>query len=246
MIKFFRKIRQKLLTENKFSKYLIYAIGEIVLVVIGILIALQINNWNQERIDNSKEKAYLFNLQKEITENTGANQMLVADRMDAKIESLKFAKKICENNLVVIDTIQTLNKITYGGVFGGGYPLGVRNYYDELLNTGNLQLIKNDSIKNIVAQYYSRIEFYNLRSKNYSTLYSNYIDGLRPFDRENPSLISKYDQIEMIEAFQSDKFRMLVDAEISYAYAVYTGVKSLERRAKIIKELIDKEIGREQ
>ena len=49
MIKFFRKIRQRLLTENKFSKYLIYAIGEIILVVIGILIALQINNWNENR-----------------------------------------------------------------------------------------------------------------------------------------------------------------------------------------------------
>ena len=49
MIKFFRKIRQRLLTENKFSKYLLYAIGEIILVVIGILIALQINNWNEGR-----------------------------------------------------------------------------------------------------------------------------------------------------------------------------------------------------
>ncbi len=49
MIKLFRRIRQKLLTENKFSKYLIYAIGEIVLVVIGILIALSINNWNETR-----------------------------------------------------------------------------------------------------------------------------------------------------------------------------------------------------
>lgn len=49
MIIFFRKIRQRLLTENKFRKYLIYAIGEIVLVVIGILIALSINNWNENR-----------------------------------------------------------------------------------------------------------------------------------------------------------------------------------------------------
>jgi len=49
MIKFFRKIRQKMLTENKLSKYLLYAIGEIILVVIGILIALQINNWNQDK-----------------------------------------------------------------------------------------------------------------------------------------------------------------------------------------------------
>lgn len=49
MIKFFRKIRQNLLSENKFSKYLIYATGEIILVVVGILIALSINNWNESK-----------------------------------------------------------------------------------------------------------------------------------------------------------------------------------------------------
>ena len=59
MIKFFRKIRQKLLTENKFSKYLIYAIGEIILVVIGILIALQLNNWNELRKNEDEFKAVL-------------------------------------------------------------------------------------------------------------------------------------------------------------------------------------------
>ena len=58
MIKFFRKIRQKLVTENKFSKYLLYAIGEIVLVVIGILIALQLNNLNE--IDKVKDTEILY------------------------------------------------------------------------------------------------------------------------------------------------------------------------------------------
>ncbi len=69
MIKFFRKIRQNLLLENKTGKYLKYAIGEIVLVVIGILIALQINNWNESR-----------KLQKNI--NTYLNQKLVNLRED--------------------------------------------------------------------------------------------------------------------------------------------------------------------
>ncbi|SFN69860.1 hypothetical protein SAMN04487989_102501 [Bizionia echini] len=55
MIKFFRKIRQKLLSEGKTGKYFKYAIGEIVLVVIGILIALQINNWNEKRKESKKE-----------------------------------------------------------------------------------------------------------------------------------------------------------------------------------------------
>jgi len=62
MIKLFRKIRQKMLTENKFSKYLIYAIGEIILVVIGILIALWINNWNQEQILSKQTDNLLSNM----------------------------------------------------------------------------------------------------------------------------------------------------------------------------------------
>lgn len=61
MIKFFRKIRKKLLEQNRVSKYLLYAIGEIVLVVIGILIALQINNWNEIRKEKALEKE-LINL----------------------------------------------------------------------------------------------------------------------------------------------------------------------------------------
>lgn len=66
MIKFFRKIRQKLLTENKFSKYLLYAIGEIILVVIGILIALQINNSNELNKQRAKEVQFLKNLKSDL------------------------------------------------------------------------------------------------------------------------------------------------------------------------------------
>ncbi|MBU2951847.1 hypothetical protein KO493_14195 [Tamlana agarivorans] len=67
MIKFFRKIRKNLLQEGKTVKYLKYAIGEIVLVVIGIVIALQINNWNENRINNLAVKTYLNNLIYELT-----------------------------------------------------------------------------------------------------------------------------------------------------------------------------------
>ena len=94
MIKFFRKIRQKLLSENKFTSYLLYAIGEIVLVVFGILIALQINNWNQDRIYN-KEREYLISeLLDEFENNLGhinkvssINESIIA-RSDTIIEAL--------------------------------------------------------------------------------------------------------------------------------------------------------------
>ena len=65
MIKFFRKIRQNLLMENNTGKYFKYAIGEIILVVIGILIALQINNWNENNQDRKQEKKILSQLLKE-------------------------------------------------------------------------------------------------------------------------------------------------------------------------------------
>ena len=69
MIKFFRKIRQELLTENKFSKYLLYAIGEIVLVVIGILIALSINNWNENRKLQKEELNLLSDIRTNLISN---------------------------------------------------------------------------------------------------------------------------------------------------------------------------------
>ena len=70
MIKFFRKTRQRLLTENKFSKYLIYAIGEIVLVMIGILLALQVNNWNESRKATNRLDTYTKKLVNDIVSDT--------------------------------------------------------------------------------------------------------------------------------------------------------------------------------
>lgn len=100
MINFFRKIRQHLLIENKFSKYLLYAIGEIILVVIGILIALQINTWNEEKKDRIKEQEILLDL----VENLEINKKILEDN----IEQLKLFDKSSE---IVLNSIY--NKLPY-------------------------------------------------------------------------------------------------------------------------------------
>lgn len=69
MINFFRRIRQQLLGENKFSKYVLYAIGEITLVMFGILLALQVNNWNEQRKDRVTEQKILNALQEDLLVN---------------------------------------------------------------------------------------------------------------------------------------------------------------------------------
>ena len=73
MIKFFRKIRQKLISQNRFSKYLLYAVGEIVLVMIGILLALQVNNWNEQQ----KVKLHELNILNKLNEDLKANLLEV-------------------------------------------------------------------------------------------------------------------------------------------------------------------------
>jgi len=69
MIKFFRKFRQNMIKENRVSKYLLYAIGEVILVVIGILIALKINNWNLELANKKEEQTIIKNLNLEFKKN---------------------------------------------------------------------------------------------------------------------------------------------------------------------------------
>ena len=69
MIKFFSRIRKRLLTENKFSKYLLYAVGEIILVMVGILLALQVNNWNEEKKRRIEERDALMELRRELNLN---------------------------------------------------------------------------------------------------------------------------------------------------------------------------------
>ncbi|MEJ2163255.1 MAG: DUF6090 family protein, partial [Robiginitalea sp.] len=79
MIRFFRQIRQRLLIDNKFSKYLLYAVGEILLVVIGILIALQVGSWNEDRKTKISADAYRSKLINDLVTDTLNINQLIAD-----------------------------------------------------------------------------------------------------------------------------------------------------------------------
>ena len=87
MFHFFRKMRRVLVPEGRLGRYFFYAIGEIVLVVIGILIALQINNWNQQRKDKIEEGNILVNLHSEFSENKKI--------LDKQMEHIDLVESIC-------------------------------------------------------------------------------------------------------------------------------------------------------
>ena len=99
MLKFFRRIRQKLLTENKFRKYLLYAIGEIILVMIGILMALQVNNWNNERLEDKKETKIL----REFQRNLQANVIQFTSEIDKQQTIVHDINIIIENVIIKLN-----------------------------------------------------------------------------------------------------------------------------------------------
>ena len=99
MIKFFRKIRQNLLSEGKTGKYFKYAIGEILLVMIGILLALQVNNWNNSRIEDNREQTILRNLHSDFRENINELNRIY----EGSEESYKSSVRLLE---IVKDSIQ--------------------------------------------------------------------------------------------------------------------------------------------
>ncbi|RKE92146.1 DUF6090 family protein [Ichthyenterobacterium magnum] len=143
MIKFFRKIRQKMLIESKFSKYLLYAIGEIVLVVIGILIALQINNSNNKKIETQREFKYLTNIKLDLKKDVENLEYSIDFRQKKSLGIEKIIRQINgqpiqDLNETTYNVINTLNQERF-------QPSNVT--YNDLVNSGNMNLISNDSIK---------------------------------------------------------------------------------------------------
>ena len=92
MLRFFRQLRHRLLTENQLSRYLLYAIGEILLVVIGILIAFQVDNWNEDRKRRKAEHELLLNLKEELV----TNRALLIEAISYTTKSMSGARQVVE------------------------------------------------------------------------------------------------------------------------------------------------------
>ena len=153
MIKFFQNIRQRLISENKLRKYLFYAIGEIVLVVIGILIALQINNWNERQKELTLTNVYYcrilddFKLDKELIEKS---QNQVKDHISyGKQLIIDLHNSNKGKHELLNDWLKVIRLDPY-------VPRKIA--FDDLTSSGNLKLISNLELKNSLAEYYANLE----------------------------------------------------------------------------------------
>jgi len=154
MIKFFRKIRQRLLNENKLRKYFLYAIGEILLVVIGILIALNINNWNENQKTKKLERVFLERLQVDLETDVIYFTRRIQDSDDL-INSAEFfvhevykTQKNFNEYKILVDTL----------FWNSEHFVAQNSTYNELNNSGQLNIFSNRNLKDNILSHYFKYE----------------------------------------------------------------------------------------
>ncbi|MDO1501165.1 DUF6090 family protein [Winogradskyella maritima] len=158
MIKFFRQIRYNLMEQNKTGRYFKYAIGEIILVVIGILIALQINNWNQNRLQHQNELKFLKGIQSEFK----LNKAYLENAKKKNTEALKTGRSIMSLMNKDIETLKRINtdSLIFQIFEVGGFEIS-ENTVLEIMQVGQLQHLENEKLKSLIldwTQHKNRIE----------------------------------------------------------------------------------------
>lgn len=168
MIKFFRKIRQNLLTENKFSKYLIYAIGEIILVVIGILIALQINNLNEQNKKEELRKSYVNSIKKDLESDVVLLEKQISQfELELKIHT-SLSERLSSSN-ATFDTIIKIARYEFLPFFSPSNNLNL-NTYNALISTGNIDLLSTQMSEKIQKHNAEQIEMLEAVDLNFRLL----------------------------------------------------------------------------
>ena len=239
MLKFFRQVRQKLLKENRFSSYALYAIGEILLVVIGILIALQINNWNETRKDRNSELVALNELKNEFMTNrkSFAKQHEINTRSEQRWK--KYLLTITDRKLPLsAKAIQrapmqsTVSNIS-------------NSSFNAILSSGRIDNISNDSLKLLLLGWSDIFGDYREMEMAYTDLSRK---EFFPYERSLIPTYSKgpFEELAFLNEIYSEEeineFRKKANTDMQYqniTIQIYNRLVFINNYGPVVKETID-------
>ena len=240
MLKFFRRIRQKLLTENKFRKYLLYAIGEIILVMIGILMALQVNNWNNERLEDKKETKIL----REFQRNLQANVIQFTSEIDKQ-------QTIVHDINIIIEQLK--NNIPYHDSLGTKYAsiawteeFNYVNSAFETLKTYGFDLISSDSVRESIIHLFN-VEYVRIsdviekvsQTEHYqlNALYVRHIE----FDTNGKGVVNDSEKLS-----QNKEFTNMLSSRRIWKIDIINTYNDLIARSQKLSDMIERELVRRE
>jgi hypothetical protein len=200
MIKFFRKIRQNLLMENKTGTYFKYAIGEIVLVMIGILLALQVSNWNQERKDRISERKLLDNIHRDFIQNKVSFDSIKAIHYRGL--------KALENIIVLFPLNRDTLKLAAYNKYKSQIQSMTYNPYsssvESVVNSNAIQLIQDEDLQKYLVSWKDVLKDYQ-EDENY--YYSYLKDFFFPYFRSVFDLTGKDTEMNL-DALNTINFKI--------------------------------------
>ncbi|MDM9632669.1 DUF6090 family protein [Robiginitalea aurantiaca] len=236
MLRFFRQIRQRLLTDNKFSKYLLYAIGEIALVMIGILMALQVNNWNNERADREKEISILKEIQRNL--ETNVEQFSAEAKMQGSI---------VESISLIMDQIK--NEVPYNDSLGPKYAsiawteeFNFANSAFETLKILGFDIISSDPLRENIIQLfnirYNRISdvIQKVSITEHSQLNSMYLRHIE-FDKEGNAVVNDSGKL-----IKDTEFTNMLSNRRIWKIDIVNTYKELIEESSELSRMIDREL----
>jgi hypothetical protein len=263
MIKFFRKIRHRLLNEGKTTRYFKYAFGEIILVVMGILIALQVNNWNIKQNNRKYEQGILIELKKEFENNLAQLEEKRFIRQNLIMSSTQWLFNVMNGEYLNIE-LDTINHHLSRTLIVPSYDPMI-SITTELINSGNLRLIENTELRTRLTVWpNSANDFVRDESEFVTFMYEYYfmfliknyrlqplVNELQNDDalyniiktkRRDFNLMAKENNNELNQLFQNKDFEDYLSIIMGFCNFLNNGTSTLVASNTEILELIESEI----
>ena len=225
MLTFFRRIRKGLLEGGRTSKYLLYAIGEIALVVIGILIAIGLNNWRQEKQNDREVSLMLHNLKAEFL----YNQSDLEAKLELVQNSVVSTKHLLSmmNTKIKVDPELVDSLLSRSFVYGSFNPR--KGATDVLINSGKLNLVKSNQLRTLIASWKGMVEdaagmekpleqvelnqFYPYLQRHASI--TSFVHTYHPFQPKSELPKSKF-QVDNRDIFQDVEFENILSLLLEF------------------------------
>ena len=191
-MKLFKGLRQKLIREGNLKRYFIYAVGEILLVMIGISLAFQVSNWDNNRIKKNSENRYYENIRDQIIDD----KELIQGQKDFNnyyLPQFNYAKEIIEaNDIGKMDTLGKIirNLTQYSDFDKQG------NIYETMVNSGEIKLLQNLAIVNGIRELEEIYNYVNrMENIHYDAMMQHAVVSINPVIKYSESTIQKPDDV---------------------------------------------------
>ncbi len=239
MARIFNSIRQRLLKESRFTRYLVYAIGEIVLVVIGILIALSINTWNKGRQDLQSQ----YELLKDLRDDLVIQQELIAEQItfeEGFVSQIDSARGYERGQIGAAELQAILFRLTTRHTF-----VANKATMSKMTSSGQIALIRNTSLENSIVRYYQLSDYTTTVTNNNNLFIVDMQYG--PFVSDNAlgfgcAATGEMENELMLDREKRYLLRMKLLQRERLAKAAIDRFKTLQTATNELLELVDHEL----